>query len=300
MAIVVRVPASAANLGPGLDTVAVAVDLENTFRFEQSPADRLVIEGAQASHLSPADAQGIFRAVDTVFQERARTRPPLAVTVTCVVPIGKGLGSSATAIVAGVMAGHALLDVPLTAHAMLAHAGRLEGHPDNVAAALLGGVTVAYTVEGRIEAVRVPHPEQLVAVCLVPGQSLSTARARRVLPEQVPLKDAVFNLSRVALLVGGLASGNLDWLRSASEDRLHQPYRAHLVPGLDVLIASALGSGGLSASLSGAGPTIIALSDREHATAVADGWQGALRALNVAAVVAVLDIAGRGARVARF
>lgn len=297
MIIDVTVPGSAANLGPGLDTLALALGLENTFRFERSATDHLVIEGPQAASLSPAAAHGIFRAVDSVFQEHARTRPPLHVTVTCTVPIGKGLGSSATAIVAGVVAGRTLFDAPLAVSDILAHAGRLEGHPDNVAAALLGGVTVAYTARGRAEAVRLPHPTDLVAVCAVPLTPLSTYQARRVLPEQVPMQDAIFNLSRMALMVGGLASGNLDWLRWAGEDRLHQPYRAHLVPGLDLLIASALGSGGWSASLSGAGPSIIALSARSYAEAVADGWRRALADLQITADVAILAISTVGAQV---
>ncbi len=297
MTIVVTVPASAANLGPGLDTLALAVALENTFRFEHAPRDRIDIVGPQASHLAAEDAQGIFRAMDAVYRGRGLPRPPLRITATSSVPVARGLGSSATAIIAGVMAARTLLGDPVSTRDVLAEAARLEGHPDNVAAAVLGGVTVAYMGNGQVEAVRLPHPRDLVAVAVVPANPLATPQARRVLPDQVPLADAVFNLGRVALLVGGLASGNLSWLRSGGEDRLHQPYRAHLVPDLELLIASALRAGGWTASLSGAGPTIIALSNRSQARTIAEEWHRTLASVHTAADVSILDIAGAGARV---
>ncbi len=212
----------------------------------------------------------MYRACERLAHAAGLPLPPLRLTVTSDVPLARGLGSSASALVAGIVAANALLGEPLTRAELLDLAAREEGHPDNVGAALLGGAVIATLDGGRVNAVRVSPPDALGALVLVPDFELSTSRARAALPDRYDRADTVHALSHAALLAAALTGGRLDLLGAAMRDRLHQPYRAPLVPGLGDVLADAARHGALGAALSGAGPSVLCLYDRERAGARED------------------------------
>jgi homoserine kinase len=177
------------------------------------------------------------------------------------IPLGRGLGSSAAATVGGLLAGNSLVGDPLDTNRILQLAAELEGHPDNAAAALLGGFTVVGPTDGGWEAMRFDVPRELRAVAFVPERRLSTADMRTVLPPSVPLSDAVANIGRVGIGVAGLATGRYDLLSALTVDRLHEQYRATVFPELSLLIDAARGAGAIGACLSGSGSTVVAFAD---------------------------------------
>lgn len=257
----VRVPATSANLGPGFDTLGLALTLYNRFQLERlEEGGRVLIEatGPEADRV-PTGRDNLF--VQAAEATRiAAGLPPVGwrVRLETEIPLGGGLGSSASAIVGGIVAANALADNPLDEADMLQLATELEGHPDNVAPALLGGVTVVVgTDDGDMHWERLPA-DGLHVVVAVPDEPLSTGRSRQALPETVSHGDAVFNVGRASLLVAALANGNSASLAAALDDRLHQPYRAPLVPGFIDVVQAALREGALGAVLSGAGPSVVA------------------------------------------
>jgi homoserine kinase len=248
----VRVPASSANLGPGFDVFAAALSPALELRVSDAP------EFALASNLPlPTDRTNlVVRAFERLLPADGRR-----FEISSQIPLSGGLGSSAAAIVAGLLAASTIgsLDVDVLALAI-----ELEGHPDNVAAALLGGVVV--WADG--EAHRIDPPSGLAAVLVVPGEGVLTARARAALPQAVPLADAVYNTAHGALLMLGLASGDFDLVARGLRDRLHQPYRASLYPRSADLAARASQLGALGATISGAGPSVLFWVEHDRADAV--------------------------------
>jgi homoserine kinase len=237
----VRVPASSANLGPGFDSFAAALSLELELRV--SAAERFALTNNLAL---PADRTNL---VVEAF-ERLHPADGLHFEISSQIPLSGGLGSSAAAIVAGLLAATRIASVDVD---LLALASELEGHPDNVAAALLGGVVVC--ADGRAE--RLDPPAGLSAVLVVPEAGVVTAAARAALPASVPLADAVYNTAHGALLLLGLVRGDLELVARGLRDRLHQPYRASLYPRSAELAARATELGALGATISGAGPSIL-------------------------------------------
>ncbi|HEX2440492.1 MAG TPA: homoserine kinase [Methylomirabilota bacterium] len=281
MTVHVRVPATSANLGPGFDALGLALALYNEVTAAEADTVKVTIEGEGASRLPPGPNNVIARGVRQVYE--AAGRPFRGVTLRCVnrVPTARGLGSSAAAWVGGLVAGNALLGSPLSREALLAMAARAEGHPDNVAAALFGGLTVSCTLaDGRVATVSLPVPGAVRWVVLVPETTSATAEARAVLPESVPRADAVFNVQRVSLLLAALQTGRLDVLGAALDDRLHQPYRTRLFPWLPAVSEAARAAGALGCVLSGAGPSLLA-AVRDDADVVARSMEGALAAAGV-------------------
>lgn len=281
----VRVPATSANLGPGFDCLGLALDLWGT----------LTITVAEA----PSSQDGMGRlaaeAAGRLFASRGRSLPPLHVTYDGGVPVARGLGASAVARAGGLLAASALLGEAPDPHALLPLAAELEGHADNAAPALLGGFQIAVRRDdGSYLCMGFPPPPGLRAVLFVPRQELPTAEARRVLPDQVPRADAVYNVGRAALLAAALASGRLEHLREATRDRLHQPYRASLFPALMPLMEAAQEAGALGAYLSGAGPTVCALA-RGGEQRIAAAMREAARRLGVEGEAIVTEPTARGA-----
>ncbi|HHW15203.1 MAG TPA: homoserine kinase, partial [Firmicutes bacterium] len=239
----VTVPATTANLGPGFDCLGLALELRNAFTLsaegwkgEPDETGLVVTADGEGSRTLAKDGDNlVYRAAQAVFARAGRHPAALHIHVDCRIPLGRGLGSSASAIVGGVWGAAALLGEAGTTAELLALAAELEGHPDNVLPAALGGFTVAVPGSGgqALRWVRVGTGENLRAVLAVPSFSLRTSEARRRLPRQVPFGDAVFNVGRTAALVAAAVQG--DWLSAAAamEDRLHQPYRAPLVPGFE-------------------------------------------------------------------
>jgi homoserine kinase len=255
----ISVPASIANLGPGFDTLAVAVQLYLRLRVTRA-------EGYNELHFRFLNARVdgenyIERSFQFLASQRRLDFPSFHVDVETDIPMKAGLGSSAAATVAGLRL-YEKIAGPLPAQGLLNAACALERHPDNVAAALLGGLTISCQLPDRsVTAVRVPWPVGVEFIVLTPHMPLDTVESRSVLPDRVPLEDAVFNMQRVALLLRGLQAGDLSLLRESLSDRLHQPYRQAIVPGLERALALQHPDL-LGVCLSGAGPSIVALAQR--------------------------------------
>ncbi|MGD0861446.1 MAG: homoserine kinase [Candidatus Limnocylindrales bacterium] len=266
--LIVEVPATTANLGAGYDCLGLALEVVNRIEVEPLPGSgggvELAVEGDGAAEI-PADRSNRFLVALEKGLRRSGDELPAGLgwrlRMRNDVPLGRGLGSSATATVGGLVAANALLDRMLTVSDLLAMASEIEGHADNAAAALLGGFVV---VDGRGDspvALRFDAPVSLRCVLFIPERQLSTESMRACLPAQVPFAAAAANLGRVALGVAGLSQGRLEVLDRLTRDELHEPYRARLFPELPQLIAAAREAGALGACLSGAGSTVVAFSD---------------------------------------
>lgn len=292
----VRVPASTANLGSGFDVLGLALGLYNT--IEIAPISRgieLTVEGEGAERLQKVGERSlVVRAARATFDYLGVTPPGLKVHLKNEIPLKRGLGSSATACLGGVIAAAALSGRDLSPEEVLKLALPLEGHPDNITPALVGGLTATCLSEGGIRYVRVPIPQGIRVVAAIPEMELGTAEARRALPEKVPLGDAVHNVARAAILVAAMAAGDLGLLDEATRDRLHQPYRARLIPGMDEVLEAARGAGALAAFLSGAGSTVVALVDRD-AEMVGEEMAEAWARKGMRTVVKVLTVEHEGA-----
>jgi homoserine kinase len=275
---VVRVPATTANLGPGFDALGMALSLYNRLEIE-SLADGLEISsrGEGAARL-PIDASNLtYRAFRRVFEHVGRPVPPVRMTAEIAVPLSRGLGSSAAAVVGGLVAANEIAGRVVSRDELLRLATQMEGHPDNVAPALFGGFTTACLADGQVAWARLEPPAAIRAVVVIPEREVPTAQARAVLPEMVPRADAVLNVGRTALLVAAFATGDLEQLRTAMHDRLHEPYRAALIPGMPEALAAAREAGALGAALSGAGSTLLALAT-DRFEAIGAAMQAALSA----------------------
>ncbi|HET7727914.1 MAG TPA: homoserine kinase [Candidatus Limnocylindrales bacterium] len=303
--VTVEVPASSANLGAGYDVLGVALDLTNRVEVEvrgwADGAVELTVDGEGSGELAASRENRFVRGLEAAI---GAARGPLPesvgwrVAMRNEIPLARGLGSSAAATVAGVVAGNALAGEPLTELELLRLATRIEGHPDNAAAALLGGFVVAADLGATVHAVRFDAPRDLRAVLFIPDRRLSTADMRAALPAQVPLADAVANLGRVALGVAAIATGQSELLAELMQDRLHEPYRAAVYPELPRLADAARQAGAIGACLSGAGSTVLALADRIDAIgAVEAAYRAAAVEAGIEGRVAVVSPRNAGARV---
>jgi len=294
MSIGVRVPATSANLGPGFDVLGLALGLYNEIVYEEADRVSVTVEGEGAGRLDTGAGNVVARAA--LMAHEAAGRPFTGAAIQCVnrIPTARGLGSSAAAWVGGLVAANATLGSPLDRAAVLALACRAEGHPDNVAAALLGGLTVSCVSGDRVSAVSLPVPADLGWVVLVPRIESATREARALLPDTVTRADAVFNLQRMGLLLAALASGRVDVLGVAMEDRLHQPQRQALFPWMEAVRRAALDAGALGCVLSGAGPSLLA-AVRGAAQPVARAMEGALSLAGVAGRALLLPVDTGGA-----
>jgi homoserine kinase len=294
VAIHVRVPATSANLGPGFDVLGLALALHNEAVVEESDTVAVAVEGLGEARL-PADGSNVIvEGIRRAFQAAGRPFRGVAVHSVNRIPLSRGLGSSAAAWVAGLIAGNALLGSPLDRDALLALAARAEGHPDNVAAALIGGLTVSATLGDRVIAARLPVPPALSWVVLVPATESATLEARAVLPAAVPRVDAVFNLQRLGLLVAALTAGDPSLLADGMDDRLHQPYRQRLFPWFLPVVKAAREAGALGCVLSGAGPSMLAAATG-NVDRVARAMEAALRAEGESGTARVLAVDLEGA-----
>ena len=258
--VTLSVPASAANLGPGFDSLGLALSLRNTLEVQAAPSGiRVLIEGEGKDSL-PSDASNlIVRAMLKVYRQADRPAPGLELRAHNRIPLAAGLGSSAAAIVSGLAAADALIGLGLPRARLLQLASKMEGHPDNAAAAIFGGLNLV--VEGSDGPAAHPLPLGFSQVVVVtPDLPLATSDMRRALPRNVPLEDAVFNLSHAALLLEALRTGDERLLAQAMQDRLHQPYRARFIPGFQAVCLAALSAGAAGAALSGAGPSVLAFA----------------------------------------
>ncbi|MBA2255192.1 MAG: homoserine kinase [Chloroflexi bacterium] len=263
-AVEVEVPATSANLGAGYDVLALALGVSLRVRVEASTTAliELTVEGEGARELGPDRRNRFLVGLRAGFAEAGIDARGLGwrIRMENGIPLSRGMGSSAAATVAGLLAAERLSGARLGADRVLDLATTIEGHPDNAAAALHGGFVLVGRVDGGLRVLRLEPPPDLVAVLFVPERHLVTAEMRRVLPASVPHADAVFNASRVGMAVAAFATGDVSWLAAATEDRLHEPYRAGVFPALPALVAAARAAGALGACLSGAGSTVIAFA----------------------------------------
>lgn len=251
----VRVPATSANMGPGFDCMGIAVNLYNYFSFEEIDSG-LEFEGCEEAFMNEDNL--IYRSFIYTCDKLGLDRPKgLKITIDNKIPISRGLGSSATCIVGGILGASYLNDLPLEKAKILELATDIEGHPDNVAPAIYGGCSISIMDGKDIYYTDIETHESMALCALVPGFRLSTAEARAVLPESIDYSDAVYNGSRVALLVAALANGKFDLLSIACNDKLHQPYRGPLIKDYDKVIELCKSAGTKAVFISGAGPTIM-------------------------------------------
>jgi homoserine kinase len=305
----VTVPGTTANLGPGFDCIGAALTLYNEFKFThlEHGEMEITVSGAEAERVVTDESNLLYQAFVKFYEHIEQTPPPVQIDIRLGVPLARGLGSSATAIVGGLVGANLLAGEPLSQLQVMELAIALEGHPDNVVPALLGGCRLAAT--GLInepprlqerqewEICEVPWSEDVVPVVAIPDFELSTKEARRVLPTEVSRADAIFNTAHLGLLLRGLETSRGDWLRAALQDRLHQPYRKALIRGYDAVHSAAVAAGAYGMVISGAGPTLLALTNKAHSQAVVAAMAAAWIKEGIKAEVRSLCVDTQGAKV---
>lgn len=296
----VRVPGTSANCGPGFDCLGVACTIYNELEMTLLREDRLdiVVTGDGAEEI-PLDSRNIvWQAAKLLLARVGKDKEYKGAVIRMHngVPMSRGLGSSATAIVGGLKAANACLGEPCSKDDLLQMATDIEGHPDNVAPAIFGGFTVSIVQEGKPQCFALQPKLPLKLVVVVPDFHLPTKEARAVLPKSLTRQDAVFNISRAAMLMAALCEGRAEYLQGVFDDALHQPYRAKLIPGMYEAFQGAVAAGALGACLSGAGPCLMAFT-MENMEAVGQAMVQVLSDHGVKAVYHVLDIDSQGAAV---
>ncbi len=296
--VTVQVPASTANLGPGFDAIGLAIDLWNQASFKLIDKGYLVQADGESADEVPKDEQNyIMESFFQLYHHLGEVIPP-GVSLRCInrIPLASGMGSSTAALLTGLLAANAMLGAPLDKFDLLDLASSIEGHPDNVAPALFGGLTIGAIKDDQ----RVMMHQYLIPVMpilvVIPDVSLLTEDARALLPEMVPRKDAIFNHSRTPFLIEALRSGNLSLLAEATRDRLHQPYRFPKIPGSRLALESAREAGALAATLSGAGPGLFVFPGQKRKS-IATAMLKAFEAEGVTARAFQLASSNQGASV---
>jgi len=299
-------PATSANLGPGFDSLGLALRLYNRFDVETTvngnpQRPHIVVEGALGVGLPAGPDNLFFRAFASLYAGRQVEMPHVQIRMTVNIPPGCGLGSSATAVVGGLVAANELLrlqgkDVPQEELLELAVAVEAGNHPDNVAPALLGGLVATTNMNGKIHAIKTRFPDALKAVIFTPSFPMDTIAGRKLLPASYSKADVTFNTGRVALLLSALQTGHYEVIGEAMQDRLHQPYRQILFPAMPDIIQAAIDAGAHGASLSGGGSSLIALASSNFST-ILRAMQETARSFGVEGTGMILHADQEGARV---
>lgn len=295
----VRAPATTANMGPGYDCLGMALDLWNRLTVTilgEGATPSVSVSGEGAGELEADTRNLTYRAMKFLFAEADAPMPPLALHCENTIPLSRGLGSSASAIAGGLVAANTLLDSPFSQSDLLEMAATIEGHPDNVAAAVHGGLQLVVMDDNRLYTAPIRVPPDLQAVLFIPERRIATVDARQVLPGEVSMADAVYNMSRAALLVAGMLSNHPEYLGIATQDRLHQPYRQTIFPPMKVIFAAARDAGALGVFLSGSGSAILAFA-QDRAMTVAYEMFDAARLAGVEGRVEVTQPTEQGAHV---
>ena len=296
----VKAPATTANMGPGYDCLGMALDVWNTIEIEVLDSGEPVVEvtGEGAGELETGRDNLVYRSMEFLFQDAEQEMPMVRIRCDNAIPLARGMGSSAAAIAGGLVAANAICSQDYSPNDLLEMAATIEGHPDNVAAAVLGGMQLVIsdkTEEGsRLYAVSINVPPELHAVVFVPQVRIATKDARAVLPEKVTVADAVHNMGRIGLLVASMTTNHPEYLAIATQDLLHQPYRQPLFPAMKVIFKAALDAGALGVFLSGSGSTVLALTQGREMT-VAYEMAEAARQASVEGNVSVTQPTVRGA-----
>lgn len=310
MKISVKVPATTANLGPGFDCLGMALPIYNTITIEETvlpgtgieinvindneTSDELLME-----HIPMDENSIIYKAVELLYNSIGQTPSELKITVQSQIPIARGLGSSASVIVGGLLAANELLGHPADEVVLLSIATEVEGHPDNVTPAIVGGLVLTSQEEdGSILYRKLDWPEEWNITVCIPDYELSTEISRSVLPKEVPMEDAVFNAKRLGMFIQAVNTKDAELMKFALQDRLHQPYRMKLVPGLDKIIENLKHEDNvLGCVLSGAGPSIIVISQKNNLdkikSIIKDTWED----MNVKVNIMTLPVENNGAQI---
>jgi homoserine kinase len=278
--VTVRVPATTANLGPGFDCLGAALTLYNQFKFSLLPSDQenviITVNGLEAERVRTDASNLVYQAFLKFYHRLNLVPPPVEIAIELGIPLARGLGSSATAIVGGLVGANTLAGSPMSQDDLMRMAVEIEGHPDNVVPALLGGCRLAATgFDTDWEICEIPWHNSLIPIVAIPSFELSTQEARQILPSSYSRADAIFNTAHLGLLLRGLETGKGEWLRAALQDRIHQPYRQTLIPGYETLQSAALEAGAYGLVISGAGPTLLALANIEVAESVMEAMETA-------------------------
>lgn len=289
MKISVKVPATSANIGPGFDCFGLALPIYNTITVEETvyPTTGLEInvftdEDQQVNdfHIPTDSSNIVYKAIELLYAYTGQTPPAMRININADIPIAKGLGSSASVIVGGIVAANELLGRPADMDALLSIANEVEGHPDNIAPAMLGGFVLSSTEEdGSVTHRNIEWPEDWKLTVCIPDYELSTSISRSVLPQEVSLQDAAYNARRCAMFIEALYSKDAELMKLAMKDKLHQPHRTRLVPGLDDIISSLKHEENVIGTvLSGAGPSMLVISKGNNVENIKDKideiWQG--------------------------
>lgn len=300
MTITIKVPATSANLGPGFDALGLALDLWNESTFELAEDFTVYVEGEGNGRLAQGRNNLIIRAAQTLAKRVGKELPPLHVRCINHIPLGSGLGSSAAATLTGLLAANALTESRLLDEEILILATEIEGHSDNVAPALMGGLVVSTLNDGKVIARKLPIAPIHITV-IVPDFHFPTREARNSLPKQVDMKDAVHNISRALLVTEALRTGDLSLLGEAMTDRLHQQYRIPLIPGAEQAMRAMKMAGSAAVALSGAGPSLIAFSQTESSVPQGDvigsAAKRAFEQAGLSARIFQLGVSSRGAEI---
>jgi len=259
--VVVKIPASTANLGPGFDALGMALSLYSWLELSLAEQTEVELYGDNLAGLPRDSSNLVYKIAQKVFAKAGLAEQPLKISMYSDAPLTRGLGSSASAIVGALVAANEMIGNVFSQDELFRMATELEGHPDNVGASLFGGIIVSSWDGEQAPYVKITPPQALESIVIIPNFQLSTEKARHALPQQYSKADVVFNIGRSSLLVAALASGNLSLIATAMQDRVHQPYRAALIPGMSSILDKASSYGALGAALSGAGPTLIAFVD---------------------------------------
>ncbi len=292
------VPATSANVGPGFDCLGTALTLYNEFKFTPLEESRVFINvtGPEAEKVSTDENNLLYQAFMEFYRHLKQKPPSVKIEIKLGIPLARGLGSSATAILGGLLGANILAGKPLSRKQLMELAIAIEGHPDNVVPALLGGCQLTATNDKRKEVCDIPWHQEVIPVIAIPDFELSTSEARKVLPTQVEHRDAIFNTAHLGLLLRGLETGKKEWLEAALQDKLHQPFRKSLIKGYDSVYSAAVSAGAYGMVISGAGPTLLALTDTLHSEGVEIAMAKAWLQQGIKAVTHSLQVDNQGAR----
>lgn len=300
---VVRVPGTSANCGPGFDCLGLATTIYNYLDLTLLRGSKVIVEstGEGAENIPRGRKNLTWQAVRRFLQEVKREDEFKGAIIRMKnnVPISRGLGSSSTAIVAGLVAANEILGSPLDKNGLLKLATELEGHPDNVAPAIFGGFTVSVMDKGEVQTFSFLPRIKLKLIVAIPDFELSTRLARKVLPKNISMKDAIFNISRASMLIAALTEGREELLPLAFDDALHQPYRKKLVPGMTAVFEAAKSAGALGAAISGAGSCLIAFTSARSQleNKIAAAMVEAFKVHGVNSKAKILDVDRHGAQI---
>ncbi|MBD2462779.1 homoserine kinase [Oscillatoria sp. FACHB-1407] len=305
--VTITVPGTTSNVGPGFDCLGAALTLRNDFKFtplQGEPECQIavlgmepgVIPGGRSQSIKLDSSNLVYQSFLKCYEYLEQSPPGVQIDMQVRVPFSRGLGSSATAIVGGLVGANALAGSPLTQDELVKLAIAIEGHPDNVVPALQGGCRLAATdAAGDWTICDVNWHPDVVPVVAIPDFEVSTEEARRILPKEYSRADAIFNMAHLGLLLRGLETGREDWIRSALQDRIHQPYRQSLITGFEAVQSAAIAAGAYGLVISGAGPTLLALTNPANASTVAIALSTAWNQQGISVQTKILQVDPQGA-----